>query len=164
MTNLQCIVIYLSLTLLSNTVVNAASEIDDISEFAWQNRIIIVNANLQGSVAKNSDLQSLVDQNIEIEDRDIIWFFISPRFNFSNNSSDSSGNQDEFDIETNLDRILTKAFQKQLHSLVNEKIQHVVLIGKDGGIKSKSTILNLTDLFSQIDMMPMRIIEMRQGQ
>jgi hypothetical protein len=36
------------------------------------------------------------------------------------------------------------------------------LIGKDGGIKSQSDYLNLEAIFSEIDAMPMRQLEMQQ--
>lgn len=38
----------------------------------------------------------------------------------------------------------------------------VLLIGKDGGIKSREPSLNLEGIFRRIDAMPMRRQEMRQ--
>ena len=156
MIDLKFITILLILIVLGNTVVYANTAIDDIDEFEWENRIILVNATLDNNGSRNTELQTLLGQNVEIEDRDIIWFFIS--------SKPNSSNQNEFNIQTNSTRKLTPTFKNQIYSLVQNKSQQVILIGKDGGIKSRSKTLNLSDLFSQIDMMPMRILEMQQGQ
>ena len=154
MIDLKIITILLILIVLGNTVVYANTAIDDIDEFEWENRIILVNATLDNNGSRNTELQTLLGQNVEIEDRDIIWFFIS--------SKPNSSNQNEFNIQTNSTRKLTPTFKNQIYSLVQNKSQQVILIGKDGGIKSRSKTLNLSDLFSQIDMMPMRILEMQQ--
>ncbi|WP_246180249.1 DUF4174 domain-containing protein [Marinobacter changyiensis] len=37
----------------------------------------------------------------------------------------------------------------------------VLLIGKDGGIKSREASLNLNGIFRRVDAMPMRMREMR---
>ena len=154
MIDLKFITILLILIVLGNTVVYANTAIDDIDEFEWENRIILVNATLDNNGSRNTELQTLLGQNVEIEDRDIIWFFIS--------SKPNSSNQNEFNIQTNSTRKLTPTFKNQIYSLVQNKSQQIILIGKDGGIKSRSKTLNLSDLFSQIDMMPMRMLEMQQ--
>ena len=118
----------------------------NLNQLEWQHRIIIVHS------AKNSVLDShkiINEQKFEIEDRNIIWFILSPNKN---------------KVASNFHGHLHSTLKQQLISLTNKPNHQVILIGKDGGIKSKSKHLNLQNIFTQIDAMPMRIIEMQANQ
>ena len=126
-----------------NTFVQAESlpKLSNLDSLEWKNRVVILNE------IKNQDksLQLLKEQVAQIDDRDIIWFSIKDNLVLSNYKGDLSS---EF---------VTKIREKFSH-LQNK----VILIGKDGGIKSQSDYLNLEDIFSEVDSMPMRLFEMQK--
>ena len=126
-----------------NTFVQAESlpKLSNLDSLEWKNRVVILNE------IKNQDksLQLLKEQVAQIDDRDIIWFSIKDNLVLSNYKGDLSS---------------------EFVSKIQEKFSHlqnkVILIGKDGGIKSKSDYLNLEDIFSEVDSMPMRLFEMQK--
>ena len=126
-----------------NTFVQAESlpKLSNLDSLEWKNRVVILNE------IKNQDksLQLLKEQEAQIDDRDIIWFSIKDNLVLSNYKGDLSS---EF---------VTKIREKFSH-LQNK----VILIGKDGGIKSQSDYLNLEDIFSEVDSMPMRLFEIQK--
>ena len=126
-----------------NTFVQAESlpKLSNLDSLEWKNRVVILNE------IKNQDksLQLLKEQESQIDDRDIIWFSIKDNLVLSNYKGDLSS---EF---------VTKIREKFSH-LQNK----VILIGKDGGIKSQSDYLNLEDIFSEVDSMPMRLFEIQK--
>ena len=107
----------------------------------WKNRVIVVNE------PKNQDesLQLLKAQVAEIDERDIIWFIIKGNLTLTNYSGQ-----------------LSREFVSNMRERIGLVQGKVILIGKAGGIKSQSDYLNLKAIFSEIDAMPMRQIEMHQ--
>lgn len=126
-----------------NTFVHAENlpKLSTLDSLEWKNRVVILNE------TKNQDksLQVLKEQVAQIDDRDIIWFLIKDNFAISNYKGDLSS---EF----------VSNIRKKFTNLPNK----VILIGKDGGIKFQSDYLNLEDIFSEIDSMPMRLFEMQK--
>lgn len=126
-----------------NTFVQAESlpKLSNLDSLEWKNRVVILNE------IKNQDksLLLLKEQVAQIDDRDIIWFSIKDNLVLSNYKGDLSS---------------------EFVSKIREKFSHlqnkVILIGKDGGIKSQSDYLNLEDIFSEVDSMPMRLFEMQK--
>ncbi len=126
-----------------NTFLQAESlpKLSNLDSLEWKNRVVILNE------IKNQDksLQLLKEQESQIDDRDIIWFSIKDNLVLSNYKGDLSS---------------------EFVSKIREKFSHlqnkVILIGKDGGIKSQSDYLNLEDIFSEVDSMPMRLFEMQK--
>ena len=115
--------------------------LSDLDSLEWKNRVIIVNE------TKNQDesLQLLKGQVAGIDDRDIIWFII----------------KDDLAL-TNYSGRLSREFVSNMRERLGPVQGKVILIGKDGGIKSQSDYLNLEAIFSEIDAMPMRQLEMHQ--
>ena len=115
--------------------------LSDLDSLEWKNRIIVVNE------TKNEDdsLQLLKEQVAEIDDRDIIWFIIKDNLALTNYSGR-----------------LSREFVSNMRERLSPVQGKVILIGKDGGIKSQSDYLNLEAIFSEIDAMPMRQLEMHQ--
>ena len=112
----------------------------DLSPLKWKNRIIVVNTvNNKYSILKRFE-QHLA----EINERDIVWFIMQ------NGTVDTNFNGDI------ADDFVSNTTQKY-------KIEQgkVILLGKDGAIKSIRGSINLEAIFSEIDMMPMRKIEMQ---
>ena len=112
-----------------------------LDSLEWKNRVIVINE------IKNEDesLQLLKAQVDEIDDRDIIWFIMKD----DNAVSNYSGQ-------------LSREFVSNTRERLGPVKGKVILIGKDGGIKSQSDYLNLEAIFSEIDAMPMRQLEMQQ--
>ena len=119
----------------------AAPVLSDLDSLEWKNRVIVINE------PKNQDesLQLLKDQVAEIDDRDIIWFVINDDLAISNYSGQ-----------------LSRKFVNNMRERLGPMQGKVILIGKDGGIKSQSDYLDLEAIFSEIDAMPMRQLEMHQ--
>jgi len=115
--------------------------LSDLDSLEWKNRVIIVNE------TKNQDesLQLIKEQAAEIDDRDIIWFII----------------KDDLAL-TNYSGRLSREFVSNMRERLGPVQGKVILIGKDGGIKTQSDYLNLEAIFSEIDAMPMRQLEMHQ--
>ena len=126
-----------------NTFVQAESlpKLSNLDSLEWKNRVIIVNE------TKNQDksLQLLKQQVEKIDDRNIIWFLIKDNLALSNYKGE-----------------LSPQFVSNIRERVGLLQKMVILIGKDGGIKSQSEYLNLEDIFSEIDSMPMRLFEMKK--
>ena len=114
--------------------------LSDPDSLEWKNRVIVVNE------TKNEDeyLKLLKEQVAEIDDRDIIWFIIKDDLALTNYSGQ-------------LSRELVSNMRERLGPVKGK----VILIGKDGEIKSQADYLNLEAIFSEIDAMPMRQFEIR---
>lgn len=112
----------------------------DLSPLKWKNRIIVVNTVNN----KDSILKRFEQHAAEINERDIVWFIMQ------NGTVDTNFNGDI------ADDFVSNTTQKY-------KIEQgkVILLGKDGAIKSIRGSINLEAIFSEIDMMPMRKIEMQ---
>ena len=115
--------------------------LSDLDSLEWKNRVVVIKE------TKNQDesLQLLKEQVAEIDDRDIIWFII----------------KDDLALTNYLGR-LSREFVSNMRERIGLVQGKVILIGKDGGIKSQSDYLNLEAIFSEIDAMPMRQLEMHQ--
>lgn len=112
----------------------------DLSPLKWKNRIIVVN-----TVNNKDSILKRFEQHVaEINERDIVWFIMK------NGTVDTNFNGDI------ADDFVSNTTQKY-------KIEQgkVILLGKDGAIKSIRGSINLEAIFSEIDMMPMRKIEMQ---
>ncbi len=116
----------------------------NLDSFEWSNRLILINSKSSSTETMQIKLQ---ENTIEIDDRHIIWFILSGGEVSSNYPGKIS---DEF-----YQSIQDEWFYRQ-----NSPIE-VVLIGKDGGEKSRDQKLNLNSIFGQIDLMPMRQYEMK---
>ena len=115
--------------------------LSDLDSLKWKNRVILINEPKK----QDESLQFLKAQVSEIDDRDIIWFIIKD----DNALSNYSGR-------------LSREFVSNMRERLGPVKGKVILIGKDGGIKSQADYLNLDSIFSEIDAMPMRQLEMQQ--
>ena len=115
--------------------------LSDLESLVWMNRVIVVNETNN----ENKDVQLLKSYVAEIDDRDIIWFIIRDDLTLSNYSGQ-----------------LSREFVGNMRERYGSGNGKVILIGKDGGIKFQSDYLNLEAIFSEIDAMPMRQLEMQR--
>lgn len=132
----------LLLTCAMTSLLSAQS--NPLASYRWDHRIIIVSVppkDVEEHVAE------LVDAKAAIEERHIRWFVLGGETLASN----EPGSPDP-DLKLAL---LARYFAEQ------DGGKQVRLIGKDGGIKLRSTELDLEQIFTRIDRMPMRRAEMR---
>jgi len=118
-----------------------------LDELRWSHRVILVFA--PGPQASRA-AANLADFAAGIEDRDIVWFVLDGdtlRSNYPGTLGDTLPEQ------------LVERYFSPLPAGTS-----VVLIGKDGGVKSRSTDLDLEATFGLIDRMPMRRREMQRRQ
>ncbi|SFG47409.1 DUF4174 domain-containing protein [Neptunomonas qingdaonensis] len=119
---------------------NELPMLSDLTSLKWDNRIILVN-----DVQNEESILAAFEKNIiEINDRDIVWLIIKGDHAFSN----YSGTLSEDLLNNTRDRYKMREGQ-------------VILIGKDGDVKSWQDRLDLEGIFLEIDAMPMRQREMQ---
>lgn len=112
--------------------------LEDVSALQWKYRLILV----RDSTAAAAQLETARDA---IDERDIVWFVLTPTGVVSNYSVPLAA---DFGL-----RLQKKYFE--------DTETRVILIGKDGGIKAREASLDLQGLFALIDTMPMRRREMQ---
>ncbi|MBY6212197.1 DUF4174 domain-containing protein [Microbulbifer agarilyticus] len=125
-----------ALTALATTAIAA----DQLKQYQWKQRVLLIHANENAGA-----IRLMLDQNQQaINERDLVWFLVSP-----------SG------IQSNHEQDITPSLQQQITNTLKESPgAAAVLIGKDGSIKGRYSDLNLDVAFGLIDTMPMRKKEM----
>lgn len=114
--------------------------LSDLSSLKWDNRIILLN-----DVQNEEHVVAVFEKNIiEINDRDIVWLIIKGDHAF-----------------TNYPGTLSEDLLNNTRNRYKMGKGQVILIGKDGGVKSRHDHLDLEAIFSEIDAMPMRQREMQ---
>jgi hypothetical protein len=136
-------IVILSLCSLA-TFASAALDVFTLDELKWKNRIVITLTN-DGNLNESLQ-QELKENDVEINDRDILYFLISPTAILSNRDCYLSLEDMGDLIQTHFDK---------------DDLLKVLLIGKDGGVKMETDSLDLEYLFRLIDSMPMRQQEMK---
>jgi hypothetical protein len=131
----------LTLMLLLITLTTHGADMNSLSDYQWKNRLILV----QAADADGGEIETLRSARAAVDDRDIVWFV--------NTGADLVSNQDG--VSSSLENEI-KALLDQFRS-----DERVLLIGKDGGMKSREPSLDLDAIFRRIDGMPMRKREMR---
>ena len=111
----------------------------------WQNRVILLFAH---EPHMSNALANLAELEVEIQERDIAWFVLGGDTLHTN----YAGTLDKRLRETLMDSYFTPVPAETA----------VLLVGKDGAVKSRSTDLGLEATFGLIDRMPMRREEMRR--
>lgn len=112
--------------------------LNSLGDLRWKNRLILV------AEATEKTVGELEARQAEMDERQLLWFCMIG---------------DE--IHTNYGGALGNDLMRQF----NEGYFHtsgfpVLLIGKDGGIKSRDQSLDIDRYLMQIDSMPMRLSEM----
>lgn len=115
--------------------------LDSLGEKRWTNRVILVDKATETMVGE------LEARRAEMDERQLLWFCVV------------SG-----EIDTNYRGELGDSLLGQLKQDYFEKSGFpVLLIGKDGGIKSRDQTLDIDRYLIQIDSMPMRQSEMNSS-
>ena len=130
-----CAVFIISLPVYSNSALNTLSELE------WENRLVLVKIDDSDAVL------ALFNKYREaIDERHIIWFV-----------------QNHNQLLSNYPGELSKSLKEEIGRYTMESdLGNMILIGKDGYVKSRNNDLNIESIFEQIDQMPMRRYEMQQ--
>lgn len=131
----------LTAVLLLTTLTTHGADMNRLSDYQWKNRLILVQAADENA----SEIETLRSARAGVDDRDIVWFV--------NTGSGVVSNQ----------KALSSSLESDIKALLEQSRsdERVLLIGKDGGIKSRESSLDLGAIFRRIDGMPMRMREMR---
>jgi len=112
--------------------------LESISELQWSNRVLLI-------FGGNDYIPQLNAQLDEINERHIKWFLFNEESVTSNHVDD-----------------ITKEFVSSVSSRYKSEGTVLVLIGKDGGVKSRRAEFDLPLIFELIDSMPMRLEEVQR--
>ncbi|WP_166638611.1 DUF4174 domain-containing protein [Maribacter spongiicola] len=116
-------------------------EAQDLSDYKWKNRIVILYENDTNTADVKSTIEIIDNNASKFSERAILVFVYKDNLLYS------------------VDKIPTDIKKSDI---LPETYDGYILIGKDGGIKSKTTYpFNLEKLLDLIDSMPMRKSEMR---
>lgn len=119
-----------------------ATPLDKLEQLHWKNRVLLI---LEANPSKQKQVAGSLQTNKKgIQERDLLWFHVGKSEIFSNISQEVS-----------------PGLIREVKSLLSEGSQ-IVLLGKDGDVKYRSTKLDLQEVFSRIDSMPMRRVEMQR--
>jgi hypothetical protein len=129
----------LALGLFSNASESAL--LNDFSTLRWENRLIIVNQPTDPDYV----LSLMKNHSEGIVDRHIVWFILK-----------------DSEALTNYSGQLSESFMSNIKQQYRFKKNTVTLIGKDGGIKSQGSTVDVKALFLTIDAMYMRQREIQQ--
>lgn len=131
----------LTLMLLLITLTTQGAGMNSLSDYQWKNRLILVQATDENA----GEIDTLRSARAAVDDRDIVWFV--------NTGADLVSNQDG----------VSSSLESEIKALLDQfrSDERVLLIGKDGGMKSREPSLDLDAIFRRIDRMPMRMREMR---
>jgi len=120
----------------------------NLDDYRWQNRIIMLFAPSAEHPDFTLQLKELAQYKTEVEERDLKVFKVF----------ETTGSLDEHALSEEEIRFL-----RAQHDAVPQAFTFI-LVGKDGGVKRRSnSVVAAADLFAQIDSMPMRQREMREG-
>ena len=134
-----------TLALLASIAPAAAADMpNEMEEFRWKKRLLFVfseDAEATGAITKT--LEAAAEG---IEERHLLWFIVAGERVTSNHAGILNP-----DLAATLRSVYLTAPAPPIA---------VVLVGKDGGGKYRSAVLDLDDVFREIDGMPMRRREM----
>jgi hypothetical protein len=119
--------------------------IEALADLQWKHRVLLVFAREPATSMALSNLNELAP---DIEERDIAWILIAGENIYSNFPGPVS------------DGLRTQVLGRYFAPRPEQS--RVVLIGKDGGVKSQGPDLDLVATFGLIDQMPMRKAELRR--
>ncbi len=113
-----------------------------LEQLNWKSRVLLI---FETNKAEEQALKLFLEENTKlVQERDLYWFLVNGA-----------------ELISNSNYKLTSDLNLEIIALVRENAP-IVLIGKDGEVKYQATNLDLQEVFSRIDSMPMRRAEMRQ--
>ena len=114
-----------------------------LDKYLWKNRVVVTFSPSKNNTERNYFLNSINRNLCEFNSRNIIHIdFI---FNEKNNEIEK--------FESSFENLYLSTNEFRL-----------IVIGKDGGVKKRTSTVSLEEVFSLIDTMPMRRREMRDSE
>jgi hypothetical protein len=122
---------------------NETEKVDEISDLRWEYRIVL-------GVVENQDIltnsiEAWEDNKVEVKDRKIVCFITDGQHHY-----------------TSYQHPLDENIWKEVARMMDESNESFALIGLDGGVKARYEKLDVSEIFSLIDTMPMRQQEIRR--
>jgi hypothetical protein len=134
----------LGATLAATLALDAAAY--DLDPHAWRDRLLLLIAPTPDDPLLQAQAQTIEQRNAALHDRDLRVFMLYRE----------SATVDDLALSAR------EAKQLRRRLDVTEDDRLMILIGKDGGVKRRTTLdADLRDIFLQIDGMPMRRAEIR---
>ena len=124
----------------------AVAQVDILDQYKWENRIILLFAPSAANELYQEQFELLQEAEVGVLERDLKVFSVFP----------NGGTQgDEALTQQDIDTL------RSAYEVADEFL--FILIGKDGGVKNRSPkVVKMSELFAQIDTMPMRQREMNR--
>ena len=138
----------LAILLLAIFLLNHSTAVSqDLEDYQWKNRIILLKDNNLSSDLLQKQLMQFEIKKDELDEQNVLVFCLI-----------ESTVYDSKLVKTSLEaKTLTSQYALS-------DFKGLLLLGKDGGIKlKKEFIVKPSEIFKLIDGMPMRIIEMRES-
>lgn len=137
-------------TAAQNSLSCSTGEEISLTQFQWENRLLIIFAKNRDHETYKSQMKSFSAVEEQLKERDVVIISI-----FAEGCSTINGNK----ITGSSASKIAERFEGSTQT------NSIFLIGKDGGVKlRKPGFLEPEDLFQVIDRMPMRQREMRDGE
>jgi hypothetical protein len=119
-----------------------------LREYRWKNRLVLIFSGESDNEQSLTQLDELTNVQDGLDERELLIFLVR---------KDRVTDQGDQSISSPSAASLRNQFAIEKEEFV------VLLIGKDGGVKRRSKeVISSTDLFAQIDGMPMRRSEIRR--
>ena len=126
---------------LSANLAAGNGSLESLADLRWKHRIILVEQ------ANDRTISELAAHRAAIEERHIVWFAVVAG-----------------ELRSNYHGALEGGLLQHLRQdYFDRSGSPVMLIGKDGSIKSSDPSLDMGDYFARIDSMPMRQAEMARS-
>ena len=120
----------------------------DLSAYQWESRLLVLFSPSEDDPVYQSFKEQLQGRTQEVHDRDLLTFHVF-----------ETGESRIAHLQLNEGQVLF--LRKKFSIMPGQRV--VILIGKDGGVKFRGALpVELSDIFSIIDAMPMRQREMRE--
>ena len=119
----------------------------NLDDYQWKKRIVVVSTPTITNPIYQTFMKDWADHLDGVRDRDLLLVHIGP---------DRSGTVEDHNLAPQSVTQLIDRLDIQGDTL------YIILIGKDGTVKSKTSDTTLKTIFTQIDAMPMRQAEMKQ--
>ena len=120
----------------------------NLDDYQWKNRIVVVSTPTKTNPIYQTFMKDWADHLDGVRDRDLLLVHIGP---------DRSGTIEDRNLTPQSVTVLMDRLDIPADTLC------IILVGKDGTVKSKTADTTLKTIFTQIDAMPMRQAEMKQN-
>ncbi|WP_172826884.1 DUF4174 domain-containing protein [Flammeovirga sp. SJP92] len=143
--------IFSILLLVFSILFSSFDVVQNLSDYKWTNRVLIINAPISLSEKFQNQLIEIQQNYTGLRERKIVLItIVGTKYSALDFTDPESNTQ-------------WKSLTKELEEVCHESFE-VVLIGLDGSEKLRQTeVLYKEDLFQLIDRMPMRRLEMNEN-